>query len=281
MGYALEQYDGRAWLAYVLATIAFEAWAIGRWAGFGWPKAVGVSVLANFVTAGCCANLCGVGLHQPFVGSRLNPNPLANMALMFLVFSLLSGGIEAIVWRLFDRQKRDNPLVLRSLGIHLAWVPLGMAIMLVPARPYPKLEGYTRYARRFYLGDIGKKLNDRILETGRVPSYRDAFGFFAGNPPDGPLPEGAWAVPYRPDFGRLSTGQAKGAPMFEWNVRANGLRLDDLGESDRIWLLRTILADEGQYGLVLSPEGVRVARNRLVLSETTTIPARKAPPAGP
>jgi hypothetical protein len=138
MGYALEQYDGRAWIAYVIFTVVFEAWAIGRWAGSSWPAAVGISILANLVTAGCCSSLCGVGLHETFVGSRLNPNPLMNMVLMFKVFGFLSGLIEAMVWRALHR---NNPgqFFLRSVLAHLAWVPAGIAIMLIPARPIHSL----------------------------------------------------------------------------------------------------------------------------------------------
>ena len=50
MGLALELWDPTNWVFYVGATVALEAWLIGRWLKFGWAKSVGVSVLANAFT---------------------------------------------------------------------------------------------------------------------------------------------------------------------------------------------------------------------------------------
>jgi hypothetical protein len=239
MGYALEEYDGHAWLVYVVATIIFEAWAIGNWAGISWPKAFGISLLANFVTAGCCANLCGVGLHAPFVGSTVNPNPLLNMLVMFLGFGLLSGLVESIVWRIFVRQ-RDKPVLFRTVAAHLIWVPLGMAIMLVPSRPYPMLESYTLYARRMHLHKLRTPLEAVIAEVEKIPNHQDTVRLFREfRPEKGRSSPDDWAAAYRPAYGRFSTGQSEdGEPLWEWNPAATGLDPYSDKMPNRIWLLR-------------------------------------------
>ena len=94
---------------------------------------------------------------------------------------------------------------------------------------------------------------------------------------ENPTPDD-WAVAYRPDFGRFATGQPKDGPMFEWNVQANGLRLDDPKRPDRIWLLRTIPFDDRGYGLILVGDDVRFAANRLAFDDTLRVPRPKRLP---
>lgn len=280
MGYALEQYDPRAWLVYVIATVIFEAWAIGKRLGFGWAASLGISIAANLVTACCCANLCGVGLHGAFVGSQINPNPIMNMAAMFFVFGLLSGSIESVVWRICDRRNedrgRDFRVWLDSTAAHLAWVPLGMAIMLVPARPYPMLEAYTLYARRFYLMQLRSPLETKIVELGRVPDYHDIPKFFREiTPADEPSSSDAWAVAYRPEFSRLSTGQPKGDLLWEWNPAATGLKIESDRLPNEIWLLRLIRKDDRYgFGLILREGNVSYTGSLADLGYGTPIRAR-------
>ncbi|RYG39428.1 hypothetical protein EON81_00905 [bacterium] len=252
MGYALEQYNPRAWTVYVILTIAFEAWAIGRWAGFSWPGAVAGSLVANFVTAGCCAGFCGVG-HSTFVGSPINPNPLANMIVVFSGFALISAGVEAIAWRLFKRGKEvgDNPLVLRVFWAHLVWVPICIAILLVPARPYPSLEGYTQYARRSYVYALKSALESQIQEAGQVPDYGNTESFFRKVVRlDAPQNPDAWAAAYQPEFGRFATGQKRGNLLWEWNPRASGLKIDSKEMPKKIWLIRMRSPKGRGFGLV-------------------------------
>lgn len=253
MGYALEQYDRQAWVVYVIGTIVFEAWAVGRWAGSDWPAAVGISVLANLVTAGCCANLCGVGLHNTFVGSPLNPNPLMNMLLMFTVFALISGFIEGGVWTLFYRGK-DRRVAGRSIVAHLVWVPIGMIIMLVPSRPYPFIESNAMMYRRWFLQDVRPLLDREISEKNRIPDHTDTVRLFRETvPPSGIAQQDAWAAAYRPTFGRFSTGTSKDELLFEWNPAATGLKVDSDKMPDPIWLLRTKRkGDQPIFGLIWS-----------------------------
>jgi hypothetical protein len=262
MGYALEQYDFHAWLVYVIGTIVFEAWAIGRWAGKSWPAAVGISIVANLVTAGCCANLCGVGLHSTFVGSRINPNPLANMLVMFTVFGVISGLVESVVWSIATR-RNESKFAVRSLLAHLVWVPLGMAIMLVPSRPYPMLEAYTVYARHFHVQTVARLISNEIYESSRIPDHHDTARLFQELiPADGSNTEDAWAVAYRPDFSRFSIGQTKGELFWEWNTAATKLKVDSPKMPEQIWLLRPKKRESRYpFGLVWNGSEVKLVRN--------------------
>jgi len=55
MPYAYQIFAFRPWFVYVAVTILFEAWFIGRHGlGDSWLKSMGLSVLANLISACTC-----------------------------------------------------------------------------------------------------------------------------------------------------------------------------------------------------------------------------------
>ncbi len=97
MGLALEMFDYAYWWPYVIATVILEAWMIGRGLGDRWPKALGISLVANLITAMCCPQLCVVGMHQAFVGSPSNPDPFLNALFLFAWFGVVSALVESVI----------------------------------------------------------------------------------------------------------------------------------------------------------------------------------------
>lgn len=248
MGYALEQYDATAWWVYVASTILYEAWAIGRWEGYRIHAAVGISIVANLVTAFGCANCCGVGLHWSFVGSTIDPNPFMNMLVMFTTFGLVSGWIESIVWRMFRGRRvyetTHTQLSLRSMGAHLVWVPLGMAIMLVPNQPYPFLKGFTNFHRRWALHDVLKHLD--FDKDGHLKRYGNIDAVLRQvHVPDGRLPQSdQYALAYIPSWGRFDTHEMGRGPKYEWNPKADGMDFEDANDDHPMWLVRVRVGNE-------------------------------------
>lgn len=116
MGLGLEMFSMETWAIYVIVTLVFEAWFIGRFFKRSWPASLGISIFANFVTGFGCISLCAVGLHQTFVGSRLNPNPFLNAVVLFTVFGFGSALIESIVWAMF-RVDLGTPGPRTQLGV--------------------------------------------------------------------------------------------------------------------------------------------------------------------
>ena len=147
MGLGLEQWDPGIWLTYVAVMIVYEAWAIGRWLRFGWWASLAISLGANALTGVCCGlgGLAAPFLHTPFVGSIANPNPLLGSVALLAVFALPSALVETAVWatiakRLFEPLGKPS-LLSRVLLVHAIGVPLGLAVLILPARPYLGTEG--------------------------------------------------------------------------------------------------------------------------------------------
>jgi len=149
----------------------------------------------------------------------------------------------------------------RCLGVHLVGVPLGMAVLLLPARPYPGLEGQVYTTRVYDLEQlvIKKALQDYLSEHQAVPpvhSYREllqllkpGLGRFAGDPD-------LWAAAYLFYYHRLDTSE-KQRHSIEWNSSAAGIKLSDMTESS-LWLIRSDFYGFCE-GLVIDSEG-RVKR---------------------
>ena len=233
MGLGLEMFDIGFWLAYVAVTIFFEAWFIGRWAGIPWSRSLGISVLANSITGICCPQLAAVGLHTPFVGSNLNPNPFWNAVVLFTGFGVISSVIEFVVWGLFVKNKS---FMVRSLTGHLIGVPISLAILLLPSHPYRGLELMTTYQRRLAMERWAKRdLMSKIQEAEKIPDFESVEAAINSTRTDD-FERDFWASAYVPSYERFSTGEGRQLPL-EWNRSLNGVRLD--GEEEKwIWLIR-------------------------------------------
>lgn len=227
MGYALEQYDFRAWWVYVVGTLVFEAVYLGRAFSVPLPKALVTSLAANFLSAILCTNICGVGLH----GGGINPNPLLNMVGTFLGFAAVSGFIESYPWWVLVRKTmpgKDMTVLGKTLLAHYLWVPIGVVIMLVPSRPYPLAEVYSLRTRSYVVQPSLRK----AIENQR--HYDSLEALLRGENPDNP---DAWACAYVPQWDRFSMGETKKHPM-EYNPAIKNLDFYKLGGDQAVWLVR-------------------------------------------
>jgi hypothetical protein len=233
MGLGLEMFDIGFWFAYVAITIVFEACFIGRWAGIPWSKCLGISILANSITGVCCPQLAAVGLHTPFVGSNLNPNPFWNAVVLFTGFGVISSVIEFTVWSLFVKNK---PFMVRTVTAHLFGVPISLAILLIPWHPYRGLELVTTYQRRFAIERWAERdLQAKIQETEQIPDFETVEEAINSTRTDNFEPD-IWASAYIPSYNRFSTNEGKQKPL-EWNRSLNGVRLG--GDEEKwVWLIR-------------------------------------------
>lgn len=278
MSLALTTFAWEPWLAYVVVTIVFEAAALGKWLHIPFARALKYSLGANFLTAVLGGFLSGfICALLGFYGGRLNPNPFGQALLLFTLFGSLSALIEAYVWRealLTARGKESRPegaapvrtmnVIGRCLAVHLVGVPLGMAVLLVPSRPYPGLESQVYSARLDYLerDEVKKSLQDYINAHKSLPpvhSYGELLqllkpnlGHFA-NDPD------LWAAAYLPEYHRFDVTERK-RQRIEWNDRAAGVKVFD-GTENTLWLLRSRYHGQSPLhslfseGLVLEPGG--------------------------
>ena len=64
MGYALEIFEFRIWIVYVVSTVVLEAWVVGRSLGHSWPKSIALSFaftpLPHFAARLVYALLCSM-----------------------------------------------------------------------------------------------------------------------------------------------------------------------------------------------------------------------------
>lgn len=256
MGLGLEIFDLRYWFAYVVATVVFEAWFIGRWMGKSWMASLLISLIANSVTAFCCVNIAAVGLHAPFVGSRINPNPFFNVVAVFFVFGIVSAFVELFVWLISGRSHRgDGRLILRTLAAHVLGVPLGLCILLIPPRPYYGTAMITGQMRRQMIGIGLRKRLERLQDTDRLPRARDLQELWDKLPPDPEAPPDAWCVIYIPEYGRFATGETRAQLFGEWNTTLGGLTREELMDRAPVWLVRRKNPGGEAYGFVFEPDG--------------------------
>ena len=153
MSLALSVFSWPYWLAYVLATVVFEALALGWWLKCPMKQAVWISIGANLVTGilgGFISGILGYGF-LGVVGSTVNPDPLGQIVVMLTAFGVGSAVVEASVWRsklsANEELRPYAPVLARSLAVHLLGVPLALLILLMPERPYPGLEQQVGWHR--------------------------------------------------------------------------------------------------------------------------------------
>jgi hypothetical protein len=149
MGLGLEMWSLPIWGTYCILMVVAEAIFIGRRLDLSWVSSFGISFGANFVTGWGCAvgGCCAPGLHQGLIGGRYDPNPLLNTIFLLVIFAIPSAILEAVIWLWAPRAQApmsDRAVVWRSIKVHLACVPFGLAILLIPARPLSGAGGVHR-----------------------------------------------------------------------------------------------------------------------------------------
>jgi hypothetical protein len=270
MSLALGTFGWELWSVYVVATVLFEAFVMGRWLRLSFGKALLYSLGANFLTAiagGVISGVVSYGFLGVF-GSRLNPNPFAQTLFLFTLFGLGSGLVEAIIWReskpVRSGEVTGRRVLALSLAAHLVGVPLGLAILLAPDRPYRGLEMQVEGERGWLENSLRNALNEYIAEHQALPPDRtyeevlerlrprlDRFG----------TDPGLWAAAYRADYHRFDTGERRRAPI-EWNAAAAGEKPFE-GPPRTIWRTRSCW-DGWCTGLVFDG-GVRRTSDRQML----------------
>jgi hypothetical protein len=218
MGLGLEMFDLRYWFAYVAAMVVLEAWLIGRWLKLGWPASLGVSLLANFFTGVFCGGmgLCAPVLHGSFVGSQVNPNPFMNAVVLLTGLALPSAYVESYLWRRAAIGPGHWPVIKRCLLVHALTVPLGLAILLIPERPYRGAELTTQWHRRMRLGQIERALGTFVIDRNMIPASPEPAKLIQEISPylDPELSRDELELAlYEPRFSRFSMGDTRKEPL--------------------------------------------------------------------
>ena len=257
MGLALATFDWGPWFAYLAVTVLFEAAVLGRWLQVPFGRAIWTSVFANLLTAVIAAPFTGI-LSDLFLfafGSQLNPNPFCETLLLFTIFGVFSAVIEAWPW-IYPARRSGQPrsrVLGRSLAAHLIGVPLGMVVLLAPARPYHGLEMQVAAQRDNWLRpQVIVALGSYIEEHHALPpgptygdvleQLRPRLGRFSADP-------GLWAAAYSPDYHRFDLSEMKRGPMVEWNASAAHIKVRP-DEIKRVWLIRSCF-DRHDAGVVI------------------------------
>ena len=240
MGLALEMFELRTWFVYVAVTIVLEAFVIGRAANLNWKKSLGVSLLANFITAATCAYPgCFVPvLHGSFVGSGINPNPFWNSVALLTFYGLVSALVEGFIWAGFVAKDAKSRTRVASLTAHLVGVPVALMILLIPARPYQGLERTINRQRMYFVTSLHESVGLQIRKTNRTPSNSSASALISaaaeGAHDDA---SNAWAAGYKANFERFDTHEMKREPI-EINPGVLGRPVDTNGGQYWVWLIR-------------------------------------------
>lgn len=234
MGLGLEQWDPNIWFIYVAAMTTAEAWLMGRLLGLGAPESIFVSFLANMLTGvGCGLMGCAAPfLHFPLVGSTADPNPLLSALSLLAVFAFPSALFEGILWdRMYRKQRKYKPseqgVLGRLLLIHLVLVPVGLAILLIPDRPYRGYEAFAKGARRMELRQFKNELAAFISEQRHIPRASTMAELLKEVPDSHPLEsrKRSLVFPYVPTFGRFSMGEDRSVP-YRLNTTISGRKVD-------------------------------------------------------
>lgn len=263
--FAGTQFDYHAFIAYLVATILFEAWFIGVRAGYGWPKSVLISIGVNFFTAFFCIT---PEIFFPIYAQKrpqFDPNPFEWMFPPLILYAVVSAFIEGYLWAPKDPQSESlsrRSFVIRSLLGHLACVPISIAILILPAHPYASME---RQVLSWRMGALRKTMNgfsQDIQTQGRVPEFRSVEELICRYQPDllTARPEGS-AIPYIPDYSRFDMRDRRRRPI-EVNRAAVGVKVTvrrywNFDPPHRLWLIRGYITDGAvtiYKGYVLDPE---------------------------
>lgn len=241
MGLGLEMFELTYWYAYVGVTVALEAWLIGRWLGQSWPISLSLSVLANLFTGVMCGGwgFCAPALHTTFVGDSVNPNLFLNAVALLLIFAVPSAIFESFIWNRARKEAHEGKVMLRSVFVHLATVPVGLAILLIPAEPYRGIAG-DRYLLRH---DIEKAIIEYVADKEHAPTQSEPKKLIEELQPYLRWESRDKAIYglYRQDRGRFSIGERWKYPV-EVNKAVLGKKVKFEGEENAPeqyeWFLR-------------------------------------------
>ncbi|MBI5707239.1 MAG: hypothetical protein HZC36_09655 [Armatimonadetes bacterium] len=272
MSLALSFFSWPYWLAYVAATLIFEAIAMGRWLRCTWKKSALASVFANVATGifgGCVSGIVGYEFLGT-VGSTVNPDPLGQAILMLATFGLGSAFVEALFWQsvLSKRGSRHPylPILGRSFVVHLVGVPLALCILLIPDHPYPGLESQVAWhrgtVRRGFSYDLVEGLATYMAERDRLPKATSFDEMLRLVKPDvesvWPMAQRAWQGPerwvlgYLPDYARFDRTEMKRRPIL-WNTALSGKPLAEI--TAPVWLIKWSYRTGWTEALVLKGDG--------------------------
>ena len=244
------------WLIYVAVTVLFEALVLGRWARIRFLPALAISVGANAATGLLGAGFSGIFGYMAYgVGAKsyVEPNPLCHVIYCLVVGGIASALIEAILWT----KAAERSAIKASLLVHLAGIPLALAILLVPNRPYAGLEGQANFRRHYVRKEIAMALTGSI-EAGYAKPFRAPKNWDELIQRIEPAlserrrysSEVVLVAGFQPHFARFDTGEARREPC-EFNPSLAGKDLRILLKPH--WLVR--------WRPNRSPEGIVMDRN--------------------
>ncbi|MFN8220896.1 MAG: hypothetical protein U0S12_12290 [Fimbriimonadales bacterium] len=122
-------------MAYVVVTIIFEAWLMGRWLSLPLRVSLPLSLLANTLT-GFLGLACGAPFFHEMSG---HPRPFLFAVGVLTIFAFPSALVEAFVW-LASKRKAYQSYVPAIVAVHLIGIPIALVVLLIPSLPYPGLE---------------------------------------------------------------------------------------------------------------------------------------------
>lgn len=242
MGLGLEMWDLSYWYAYVVATVVFEAWYIGRWLKYGWIKSLFLSALANFITGMCCGagGICAPFLHEFPIGHGNPPQPFLHGLGLLAFYAIPSSFFEYLfVWNMANQKAifgalteasfRDK-LFIRSLKAHLLGIPLALAILLIPAHPY------RGFSSRAYNWKVLESVSSNIAaELSRNPTRFPNIG-------DRQIQARLLGSPdYRLAFLRPELTRFRAVypdSPLEWNTKLSGRKMSDYFDQ-AVWIVRS------------------------------------------
>lgn len=253
MGLGLQMWPYEVYWPYVVVTVVFEALFIGRWAGMTLQASLIVSALANAFTAFLGA-LFAVFLKGVFVGTASDPNPVLNAAALLAGMGFVSCLVEGAFWSGPVRKVRPGSgLLFRLFAAHAIGVPLGMAILSLPERPYQGLEATVGSQRIWKLRTHIKKMNEFLMSEEAVPA-QNALETLAEA--SGATTDELGLYLRKPVYTRFSTGD--GPAPIEFNPRWLGQPFppSDSLPAEEAWILRSAVRG---FAVEAMPDGLRIA----------------------
>ena len=244
--YAAFAFDWRTFVAYVLATVLFEAWFIGVRSGYGWLKSILTSIGVNLFSAVVCVLPELMFPVYAQMKPHYDPNPLIWMFQPLVIYALISGVIEGYVWAAGkpkqERAERKG-IKVQAILAHLACIPISVAILVLPSRPFSRMEGQVFSWRMAALKQVCKELEKDIRAQGRVPEFRSVQDLIRKYKPEWLQPGSErWAIGYMPAYERFDTGERRRHPL-EVNRQGMGVKVTvrELQNDDPpklLWLIR-------------------------------------------
>jgi len=237
-GFAAFEFDHRTFIAYVGATVVFEAWFIGVRGGYDWPKSILISVAVNAFTAFLCVSpeFFIMAQRKPY----FNPNSLEWTFQPLILYALFSSLIEGFLWA---PRLSGKGFVGRSILAHIACIPISIAILVLPSRPYQALERGVFGDRMSAITGIRSGLEQEIRSKRKVPELKSIPDLICLYKPVWSNAKSNLAViGYVPEYSRFDTGESFRHPV-EINHQAVGAKVKISDDYDYypkrgLWLIR-------------------------------------------